>query len=102
MAKVNVNTTKDLQEEEVKVTAAAPTDDDLWAQKREVYIPYRRGDEKTWHGSVNNRSFSVPKGQKVEVPLPIYYVIQEQLDNLKKMEAEAERDLAYHDRGVIR
>ena len=102
MAKVNVNTTDNLQEEATKVTGAAPAEDEMWAQEREVYIPYRRGEEKTWHGSVNNRSFSVPKGQKVMVPLPVYYVIQEQLDNLKKMEEEAERDLSYHDRGVIR
>lgn len=75
---------------------------DIWDEKREVYIPFRRGEEKSWHGSVNGRNFSVPKGQKIEVPLPVYYVIQQQLENIEKMEAEAEKDLSYHDRGVIR
>lgn len=101
MAKANVNTTENLTEAEVKNISQIP-DDALWKEQREVYIPYRRGDEKTWHGSVNNRSFSVPKGQKVMVPLPVYYVIQEQQENIRKMEEEAERDLSYHDRGVIR
>ena len=100
MAKVNVNTTENL-ENKAETAIAAPAVDE-WAEQREVYIPYRRGDEKTWHGSINDRSFSVPKGQKVMVPLPLYYVIRQQLENQEKMEAEAERDLSYHDRGVIR
>lgn len=83
-----------------KTAEAAPMDP--WAEKREIYIPYRRGEEKTWHGSVNDRNFSVPKGKRVEVPLPLYYVIQQQLENVEKMEAEAEKELSYHDRGVIR
>ena len=100
MAKVNVNTTENMNEENKAATGAQGTDE--WTEQREVYIPYRRGDEKTWHGSINNRSFSVPKGQKVMVPLPLYYVIRQQLENQEKMEAEAERDISYHDRGVIR
>jgi hypothetical protein len=88
------------EQEQPKTRKAKETDP--WKIKREVYIPYRKGEEKTWHGAVNDRRFSVPKGQKVEVPLPVFYVIQNQQEAIKKMEEEAERDLAYHDRGVIR
>lgn len=87
---------------ETRKAAVQEAPRDIWDEKREVYIPYRRGEERTWHGSINDRNFSVPKGQRVEVPLPLYYVIQQYLDNQKKMEEEAEKELSYHDRGVIR
>ena len=87
---------------ETKKAAVQEQPKDIWDEKREVYIPYRRGEEKTWHGSINDRNFSVPKGQKVDVPLPLYYVIRQYLENLQKMEEDAEKELAYHDRGVIR
>ncbi len=102
MARVNVNTTENLGENEENMAQAAAEPVNEWAEMREVYIPYKRGEEKTWHGSVNDRSFSVPKGVRTEVPLPLYYVIQTSLDNARKAEEDAERDLTYHDRGVIR
>lgn len=75
---------------------------DPWKETREVYVPLVRGEEKTLPVSVNDRNYAVPKGQRVQVPLPVYYVIQNMLDMQKLADEAAEKDLSTHDRGVIR
>lgn len=98
--------TNEIQETKANVEMAeanaAQKEKDPWEETREVYIPYRRGEEKTLPASVNDKNYAVPKGQRVQVPLPIYYVIQNMLEQIEKTEADAEKELTYHDRGVIR
>lgn len=98
--------TNEIQEAETNAELAeanaAQKEKDPWEETREVYIPYRRGEEKTLLVSVNDKNYAVPKGQRVQVPLPIYYVIQNMLEQIEKTEADAEKDLTVHDRGVIR
>ena len=75
---------------------------DEWKIMRDVYVPQVRGEEKTLPVSVNDRNFAVPKGKRVQVPLPIYYVIQNMLELQQFAQDRAEQDLKTIDRGVIR
>lgn len=90
---------QEIQEQETQEPVTAQ---DPWEIMREVYIPHQRGEEKTLPVSVNDRDYAVPKGQRVQVPLPVYYVIQNMLDMQKLADEAAEKDLSTHDRGVIR
>ena len=45
----------------------------VWNQMKKVYLPKaQKGEEEFVYVSVNERTFQVPKGQEVEVPLPVY------------------------------
>ena len=59
----------------------------LWDQKKKVALPRAvKGEEDFVYVSVNDRSFQVPKGREVEVPLPVY----ERLKIMEKAEKQAE------------
>lgn len=46
---------------------------DEWDEKRTVRLPKAHdGEDKSLYVAVNGRSFMVPKGVTVEVPLPVY------------------------------
>ena len=63
---------------------------DPWQDMRKVFIPKRsRGEQNTLEVGVNSKTFFVPKEQMVEVPMPLWEVIQEMLDRQKIMEQEA-------------
>lgn len=52
-------------------------DKNVWSQMKKVYLPKAvKGEEDFVYVSVNERSFQVPKGQEVEVPLPVYARLQ--------------------------
>lgn len=84
------------QEKQEPVTMQDP-----WEIMREVYIPHQRGEERTLPVSINSRDFAVPKGMRVQVPQPVYEVVMNMLDQMEKTDEQAEKDLAFHDRGVV-
>jgi len=48
-----------------------------WKQMKKIFLPKAvKGEEDYVYVSVNDRTFQVPKGQEVEVPLPVYARIQ--------------------------
>lgn len=58
--------------EEVKTV-----EEDPWKIMKSVRIPRGgKNEEKTFFISVNDHTFLIPKGQDVEVPLPIYERIE--------------------------
>jgi len=59
----------------------------LWQEQAEVYLPRaQKGEEAYVYVSVNERTFQVPKGRKVEVPLPVKERLDIMLDAQKKAE----------------
>ncbi len=65
---------------------------DPWQDMRTVYIPKRsRTEQNTLEVGVNEKTYFVPKEQFVEVPMPLWEVIQEMLERQKIMEQEAAR-----------
>lgn len=67
-------------------TEKAKIETDVWAQTREIFL--ERGqmtEEQSQFVCVNGRTFQVPKGKPVQVPLPVYEV----LENSRRMREEA-------------
>ena len=65
-----------------------------WDEKRTVFI--ERGmasEEQSQFVCVNGRTFQVPKGKNVEVPLPVYEVIA----NARMPAGEGRRQVNAHD-----
>ena len=59
----------------------------LWLEQAEVSLPRaEKGEEAYVYVSVNERTFQVPKGRKVNVPLPI----KERLDIMLAAQLKAE------------
>lgn len=71
---------------EKPAAAEKKTETDVWAQTREIFL--ERGqttEEQSQFACVNGRTFQVPKGKPVQVPLPVYEV----LENSRRMREEA-------------
>ncbi len=63
---------------------------DPWQDMRTVFVPKRsRTEQNTLEVGVNDKTYFVPKDQFVEVPMPLWEVIQEMLLRQKLMEEEA-------------
>ena len=59
----------------------------LWLEQAEVSLPRgEKGEEAYVYVSVNERTFQVPKGRKVNVPLPV----KERLDIMLAAQQKAE------------
>ena len=59
----------------------------LWLEQAEVSLPRaEKGEEAYVYVSINERTFQVPKGRKVNVPLPI----KERLDIMLAAQLKAE------------
>ena len=59
----------------------------LWLEQAEVSLPRaEKGEEAYVYVSVNERTFQVPKGRKVNVPLPV----KERLDIMLAAQLKAE------------
>lgn len=64
-------------------TAAEKT---AWEQMKEIFLPRgQANEEQSQFVCVNGRTYQVPKGKTVEVPLPVY----EALTNARLAEEEA-------------
>lgn len=85
MEKVKAESRPDGNQEE-------PKKYDPWQDYRQVYIPLVRGDKKTQEVGVNDKTYFVPKGKFVDVPLPVAEVVNEMLERQRIMEEEADRD----------
>ena len=65
---------------------------DPWRDMRKVYVPKRsRSEQNTLQVGVNDKTYFVPKDQFVEVPMPLWEVINEMLDRQRIMEQEAKK-----------
>lgn len=64
----------------------ATTEKSAWEQTKAVLIPRGQAtEEQNRFVCVNGRTYQVPRGQTVEVPLPVY----EALENARSAEEEA-------------
>ena len=72
-------------------TAAVETavqQEDVWDVMRTIFLPREQSsEEKSRFVCVNGRTFIVPKGKDVQVPLPVYEVLM----NARMAEEEAYR-----------
>ena len=60
---------------------------DPWKDMRQVYIAKQtRGEQSTLEVGVNDKTYFVPKDQWVDVPAPVYEVVQEMLRARKRNE----------------
>lgn len=74
-----------------KETAAAAVQanpEDVWDVMKTIYLPRgQENEEQSRFVAVNGRTFMVPKGKDVQVPLPVYEVLM----NARMAEEEAFR-----------
>lgn len=82
MAKTENNVKVDLQQ------------NDPWKKKRSIAIPRLNGsrEQPDIIASVNGRVFQIQRGTTVEVPEPIYEVLQ------RSFEAEAQAEIDYYNK----
>lgn len=74
MAKTEDVKTEDMKTEDMKTEAAH----DPWQEMRPITLPRGQSQEQQFRFvCVNGRSYQVPKGKAVEVPLPIYQCLLE-------------------------
>ncbi len=63
-----------------------------FAQMREITLPKAGGTEQqSVFVCINGRTFQVPRGKRVEVPLPVYEVLENasrQMEKARKAEDE--------------
>lgn len=65
---------------------------DPWQDMRKVFIPKRsRSEQNTLEVGVNEKTYFVPKDTWVDVPMPLWEVINEMMDRQKIMEDEAKK-----------
>ena len=74
--------------EAVKKTAEEATEVNPWDVKKTIFLPRgQESEEQSRFVCVNGRTFMVPKGKDVQVPLPVYEVLM----NARMAEEEAFR-----------
>ena len=64
---------------------------DVWKQTKEVLLPRAQENEQKFEFvCVNGRTFQVPKGKRVEVPLPVAEVIEKAQMQMEQADRESE------------
>lgn len=64
---------------------------DVWKQTKEVLLPRAQENEQKFEFvCVNGRTFQVPKGKRVEVPLPVAEVIENAQMQMEQADMESE------------
>lgn len=64
---------------------------DVWKQTKEVLLPRAQENEQKFEFvCVNGRTFQVPKGKRVEVPLPVAEVIENAQMQMEQADRESE------------
>ena len=64
---------------------------DVWKQTKEVLLPRAQENEQKFEFvCVNGRTFQVPKGKRVEVPLPVAEVIENAHMQMEQADRESE------------
>ena len=63
---------------------------DVWKQTKEVMLPRAQENEQKFEFvCVNGRTFQVPKGKRVEVPLPVAEVIENAQMQMEQADRES-------------
>ena len=64
---------------------------DVWKQTKEVLLPRAQENEQKFEFvCVNGRTFQVPKGKRVQVPLPVAEVIENAQMQMEQADRESE------------
>ena len=64
---------------------------DVWKKTKEVMLPRAQENEQKFEFvCVNGRTFQVPKGKRVEVPLPVAEVIENAQMQMEQADRESE------------
>lgn len=64
---------------------------DVWKQTKKVLLPRAQENEQKFEFvCVNGRTFQVPKGKRVEVPLPVAEVIENAQMQMEQADRESE------------
>ena len=64
---------------------------DVWQQTKEVLLPRAQENEQKFEFvCVNGRTFQVPKGKRVKVPLPVAEVIENAQMQMEQADRESE------------
>lgn len=64
---------------------------DVWKKTKEVLLPRAQENEQKFEFvCVNGRTFQVPKGKRVEVPLPVAEVLENAQRQMEHADEEAE------------
>ena len=64
---------------------------DVWKQTKEVLLPRAQENEQKFEFvCVNGRTFQVPKGKRVKVPLPVAEVIENAQMQMEQADRESE------------
>ena len=64
---------------------------DVWKQTKEVLLPRAQENEQKFEFvCVNGRTFQVPKGKRVEVPLPVAEVSENAQMQMEQADRESE------------
>ena len=64
---------------------------DVWKQTKEVMLPRAQENEQKFEFvCVNSRTFQVPKGKRVKVPLPVAEVIENAQMQMEQADRESE------------
>lgn len=72
------DTTQDTNQDTDQDTAQEARPYDPWQDMRQVFVPMMsRGEQNTLEVAVNDRTFFIPKNVMVEVPEPVWEVINE-------------------------
>lgn len=65
---------------------------DPWKTTKEVLLPKAGvNEQKSEFVCVNGRSFQVPRGKRIEVPLPVWEVLENARLQMESAEADAEK-----------
>ena len=65
------------ENEPVYVEGRSTPKHDPWTDMREITLPRAGSNEQQfWFVGVNGRTFQVPRGKAVEVPKPVYEVLE--------------------------
>lgn len=82
------NVMKTMTTEKTAAAAAQANPEDVWNVMKTIYLPRgQENEEQSRFVAVNGRTFMVPKGKDVQVPLPVYEVLM----NARMAEEEAFR-----------
>ena len=78
------------KEMDVEAETAQPYDP--WQDKRRIYIPKQsRSENNVLEVGVNDKTYLIPKEQWVEVPMPVWEVVQAMLDARRAYEEYAKK-----------
>ena len=62
---------------ETATAAVQANPEDVWNVMKTIYLPRGQGnEEQSRFVAVNGRTFQVPRGKAVEVPEPVYEVLE--------------------------